>query len=81
MSRRARKRRVRGALFIIALAVLIAGFMIRRLILAGAMRNPARSSPSAPGYGNNPNPEGEHITNADRDRLNRLLKDKTGGGR
>ncbi len=78
MARRRAKRRLRGALIIIALALLIAGFMIRRLMTVGAMRRDSQDSSS---YAHNPNPEGEHISNADRERLNRVLRDKSGGGR
>ncbi len=69
---------MRGALLVIALALLIAGFMIRRLMTAGVLRPGPQANPS---YAHNPNPEGEHISNSDRERLNQVLRDKSGGGR
>ncbi len=80
MGRRRPKRRLRGALFIIAIALLIAGFMIRRLMVAGVIQRPGRGSPSAPSYADNPNPQREHISNTDRERLNQVLKEKSSGG-
>lgn len=93
MGRRTRKRRVRGALFIIAIAILIAGFMIRRLMVVGVMRGlrgpqPQGSpAPVPPAYAHNqspqmnPNPAGEHISNGDRKKLDEVIRQKTGGGR
>lgn len=79
-SRRRAKRRVRGVLLIIAIAVLIAGFMIRRMMVAGVMRTGAHSAPpaAAPDHAQNSDPEGEHISNADRKRLDEVIRQKTG---
>ena len=92
--RRRRKRGRRGLLLIVAIALLIAGFMARRLMMPGAARylahrapeNPAAAPASgesdndnAPVAHSNDNGSGEHLSDRDRRALDDVIRRKTGG--
>jgi flagellar biosynthesis/type III secretory pathway M-ring protein FliF/YscJ len=89
--RRRRKRRARGLFLLLVLALLIAGFMTRRLMLprmfprlgnrsaatpAAAQTQSASNEPAASHNGS-----GEHLTNKDRKALDDVIRQKTGEGR
>jgi len=87
--RRARgKRTRRGLLLTIALAVLAAGFITRRVLAPRAMyflthrspvatSNPAMDSQAVPGNSSYSAP-GEDLTDTDRRALDRVVRQKTG---
>jgi hypothetical protein len=89
--RRRRKRRARGLFLLLLLALVIAGFMTRRLMLprmfprlgARSAVTPAaaqtQSASNAPVT--NHNGSGEHLTNKDRKALDDVIRQKTGEGR
>jgi uncharacterized membrane protein len=91
-----RRRRKRGQarwLVIVAIALLIAGFMARRLMMPSAARylsHPARDDaasrpePEAPQNDNQPAARsnggaGEHLSDSDRRALDEVIRRKTGG--
>lgn len=79
--RRRRKRRSGDWLLIVAIALLIAGFMARRLMMPGAAhylthRAPDYSQPTAP---SNDNGSGEHLSDSDRRALDEVIRRKTSG--
>ena len=94
MARRKRKRRM-GFVMMVVLAMLIAGFLARRLMMPGAThyltyRAPeypaqapetGRSQPNNPVSASRPN-EGapsEHLTDSDRRALDEVIRRKSGG--
>lgn len=90
MARRRRKRRIRGALLILAIALIVAGLLAKRLMAPRMMHYinsralPQHGSGSAsPESASNDagNPSGEHITESDRRKLDEVIKRKTDGGR
>jgi hypothetical protein len=89
--RRRRKRSKAGWLMIVAIAVVIAGFMARRLLMLGAARYLSHRAPDYPAAGpqsdgtDNPpgahssdNGSGEHLSDRDRRALDEVIRRKTG---
>lgn len=87
-----RRRRKRGKagkvrwLMIVAIALLIAGFMARRLMMPGAARELTHRGPDytsqAPQSGDAGNGEAapsEHLSDSDRRALDEVIRRKTGG--
>jgi len=95
MAKRRRRKRGRGRwLIIVAIALLIAGFMARRLMMPGAARylthytqeDPVPAQPSADSNPDNAqathpddNGSGEHLSDRDRRALDEVIRRKTGG--
>jgi hypothetical protein len=92
--RRRRKRGKGGWLMIVAIALLIAGFMARRLLMPGAARYLTHRAPeypapapqsdgsdpdNAPAAHSNDNGSGEHLSDSDRRALDEVIRRKTGG--
>ena len=85
--RRRRTRSRRGWLLIVAVALMIAGFMARRLMMPGAARSLTHRTtdyPSAstqtdepPGAHDNDNPPREHLNDSDRRALDEVIRRKT----
>jgi uncharacterized membrane protein len=75
--RRRKKRAVKPrVLLVVGLALLIAGFLFRRMMIPSAMhyltyRTPDASSTVAPASG-----AGEHLTPQDKQQLDQVLKEK-----
>ena len=85
-----RRRRKRGKvrwLMLVAIALLIAGFMARRLMMPGAARELTHHSPDysepSPQNGDAPiardNPPREHLSDSDRRALDEVIRRKTEG--
>jgi len=95
MARRRRRKRGKGVswLMIVAIALMIGGFMARRLMMPPAARYlthrtdyPAASPPSdgeksdnAPATHANDNGSGEHLSDSDRRALDEVIRRKTEG--
>jgi hypothetical protein len=91
--RRSRKRGKSNWLIIVAVALLIAGFMARRLMMPSAARYLTHRAPeypaaprsdgaesdSAPAAHTNDNGSGEHLSDSDRHTLDEVIRRKTGG--
>jgi hypothetical protein len=85
MAKRRRKKRRRGEwLMIVAIALLIAGFLARRVMMPSAARylahyaqdNPAAAPSSEV---SNDNGSGEHLSDSDRRALDEVIRRKTAG--
>jgi hypothetical protein len=91
--RRRKRRRTRSLFLIVAIALLIAGFMTRRLMVPRMLhylnaRAPVPPSPAAAQTQSasnapvsNRNGSGEHLTDKDRKALDEVIRRKTGEGR
>ena len=90
--RQLRRHRVRGFFLFLVLAILLAGFLTRRLMMPTAThymtyrtqsepQNSADQNQSAPDTGqpSRPSVPAEHLTDSDRRALDEVIKHKTGG--
>jgi hypothetical protein len=87
--RRKRKRGKAGWLMIVAIALIIAGFMARRLMMPPAVRYlahhsedypaapPQADNDHAPAAHSNDNGTSEHLTDSDRRALDEVIRRKT----
>jgi hypothetical protein len=68
---------------IVAIALLIAGFLARRLMMPSAahyLAHYAQDNPAAPPSDvSNDNGSGEHLSDSDRRALDEVIRRKTGG--
>jgi hypothetical protein len=90
MAKRSRRKRGRFSwLLFVAVALLIAGFMARRLMMPGAARQLTHSAPDysaaspqnddAPGAHDNDRAPREHLSDTDRRALDEVIRRKTEG--